>query len=718
MWRSKAGLAVGVSVAALSTALGSSVRGQTLELPQITVHAPSPIRGPAPAPLAPGSLIVVPGAFAPVTVVTAGDIARDPGRTLGDLLATRPGIAASSFAPGAASRPVIRGLDNYRVRIQENGVGSHDVSEIGEDHGVPVDPLAARQVEVVRGPATLRWGSQAIGGVVNVTNNRIPDHVPRRPVNVEMKGALSSADRGYETGILLDAGHDRFAIHADAFVRGAGDYRIPGYPYLAPPAPAPAVDGRQPNSAARAHGQSVGGSYFFDGGFMGVAVSQHRAFYRVPGLESSEENARIDLRQTRITSKGEFRPQSTTVEAIRYWLGATDYKHDELATEAGVDGVHQTFTNREWEGRVEVQLSPVSLGWATWRAALGVQGGHQRLTAASEDGGLFDPNRTRTVAGFLFNEFDFGGGTRAQLAGRIEHVNITGAVPDLYVDPDVNIGRNLSFTPKSVSAGLLQDLPLGLVASLTAQYVERAPRAPELLSRGGHHATETFDIGNPNLGIEAARTIEVGLKRATGALRFDASLYHSRYRGFIYRRLTGETCDHHFDDCTSVGGAGGHLDEAIYSQRNASFTGAEIAAQLDVAALGSGLFGVDAQYDIVRARFDDGSAVPRLPPQRVGGGLWWRNAEWFARVGALHALAQNRVADNETPTAGYTLLKAELSHTIRLKHGAAIGGPREVTLGVVGDNLLDQEVRNHVSFRKNEVLLPGRTVRAFATVKF
>ncbi len=707
-------LAAGISAAALSAA-----QGQTLELPQITVEAPSPILRQTPAPLAPGSLIVVPDAFAPVTVVTEEDIARSPGQTLGDLLGSRPGISSSSFAPGSASRPVIRGLDNYRVRIQENGLGAHGVSEIGEDHAVPVDPLAAQRIEVIRGPATLRYGSPAIGGVVSVTNNRIPDRMPQRPLSFEARGGVSSVDRGVDGAALLDIGSGRFAIHADMFGRGASDYRIPTYPYLFPEDPPPVItDGRQPNSSLRASGQSMGGSYFFDGGFVGLAVTNYSSFYRTPGEEPTEHNTRLDVKQTKVQSKGEFRPQSSAVDVVRFWFGASNYRHYERADEGGFDGIQQTFTNREQEGRVEVQLTPFATRFGTLTTAIGAQGGHQRLTAPGAEGGLFDPNRTRTIAGFVFNEFDFGQGTRAQLAGRIEHVNITGSVPDLFVDPDAAIARNLGYTPKSVSAGLLQNLPMGLVASVTGQYVERAPRAPELLSRGIHEATETFDIGNPNLGIERAQTIEFGLKRAQGAFRFDAAVYHTRFRGFIYRRLTGETCDEDFASCSSVGGPGGELNEAIYDQRNANFTGAEIAAQLDVAPIGNGMFGVDGQYDIVRARFDDGSSVPRLPPQRFGGGLWWRSAEWFARVGALHGLAQTRIGENETPTASFTLLKAELSHTRKFGNSRAFGTPQEMTVGIVGDNLLDEDVRNHVSFRKDQVLLPGRNIRAFAKVKF
>ena len=711
------------ALAAMTPAVGLA---QTA-LPEITVTAPSPIRRPAPAvpaaapaatpwDLLPGTLPIVADQFATVTVVPNEELRRTGGATLGDLLFAKPGITGSSFAPGAASRPIVRGLDNYRVRLQENGLATNDVSEIGEDHGVALDPLAASQVEVIRGPATLRFGSQAIGGVVNADNNRIPTAIPYRGISGELRSAVNSVDNGLEGAVLLDAGKGNFAVHADAYGRGASDYRIPAYPYLFPEDPAPAVGHRQPNSSQRANGRSLGGSYIFANGFVGVAVSQFDSFYRVPGQEATETNTRIDLKQTKVTSKGEVRLDSGPVDAVRFWLGATDYKHDELADEGGFDGVQQTFKNKAQEGRVEVQLTPFDLHFARLTTALGVQASHQKLDAPGAEGGLFDPNKTVTAAAYAFNEFAFSDTLRAQLAGRIESVDVKGAIPDMVVDPTLALDRDLSFTPKSGAIGLLKDLPYGLVTSITGQYVERAPRAPELLSRGVHEATGTFDVGNPDLKIEKAQTVEIGLRKPNGRLRFEATAFYTRFQDFIYRNLTGATCDDDFAACDPTG-AVGEFDLALYSQRDATFRGGEFQAQFDVAPVARGLFGVDMQYDYVRATFTDGTNVPRIPPQRLGGGVYYRDAAWFARVSLLHAFAQNNVAEvAETTTDGYNLLKAELSYTKKL--APSDYGAQEVIVGIVGNNLLDEDMRNAVSFKKDEVLMPGRGVRAFATVKF
>jgi iron complex outermembrane receptor protein len=388
------------------------------------------------------------------------------------------------------------------------------------------------------------------------------------------------------------------------------------------------------------------------------------------------------------------------------------------------DGVRQTFTNKEQEGRVEVQLAPFNLRFAEMTTALGAQGGHQDLTAPGDTpgpfSGLYDPNTNARLAGFMFNEFKFNETLKAQLSGRVENVRLNGMTPNFPADflPDGSAlstaQRDLQFAPKSASLGLIQNLPWDLVGSVTAQYVERAPKPAELFSRGPHDATTTFDIGNPDLKIEAAKSFEVGLRRAKGPFRFEATAYYNKFDGFIFRRLTGLMCDERFDSC---GDPAAELKQAVYSQRDATFRGGEFQFQYEVLPLWTGTWGIEGQYDIVRATFADATNVPRIPPQRLGGGLFWRDAHWLARVNLLHAFAQNDVAPNETPTDGYNRLKAEISYTEKLK-SADFGMLQEFTVGIVGDNLLNDDIRSSTSFTKDEVLLPGVSVRMFANVRF
>jgi iron complex outermembrane recepter protein len=753
------------------------------QLPEITVTAPSPIqrhrtvpsrtpthvaraasgqnreRPPEPqaTPVAAapqqGVLPVVTDQFATVTVVPNDEIRRSAGATLGDLLFSKPGITGSSFAPGASSRPIIRGLDVNRVGIVENGTSAGGASDLGEDHFVPIDPLATSQIEVVRGPAALRYGSTSIGGVVSATNNRIPDALPLCPaapfktygmpakapladaqssscMNVETRTAVSSVDRGVEGGILLDAGGGNVAVHADAYGRKAGDYGIPSYPYLFDQTRP--VNGKQPNSASQSDGASVGASYIFHGGFIGAAVTQTDSLYRIPGIDGADHQTRIDAHQTKFSAKGEYRPDAAAIDAVRFWAGATDYKHNEIGLADPADpstlGVRQTFTNKEQEARVEVQMAPFNARFAAVTTAFGLQAGHQELTAPSPDNpgtlfnGLWDPNNNSRVAGYVFNEFKFTDATKAQIAGRIEHVDLHGMMPDFPVDflpdgtPQTAIVRNPSYTPKSGSIGLIQNLPYDLVGSLTAQYVERAPKPAELFSRGAHDATGTFDIGNPDLTIETAKSVEIGLRKATGPFRFEATAYYTHFDNFIYRRLTGVMCGNDFASCGN-GDPNNEGRQAVYSQRNATFRGGEFQSQLDIGPLNGGIWGVENQFDVVRATFSDGTNVPRIPPVRVGGGLFWRDTNWLMRVNLLHAFAQNDIAViGETPTAGYNLLKAEVSYKTKLD--TSWFGAREMMVGLVGNNLLNANIRNSVSYNKDEVLMQGIGVRAFANLKF
>ena len=410
---------------------GAIAQNAPAALPDITVTAPSPIvrrkpavaraparvaratpgrtRGPAPqaqpapAPPAPapqqGVLPVVTDQFATVTVVPNEEIRRQGGATLGDLLFSKPGITGSSFAPGASSRPIIRGLDVNRVGIVENGVSSNGASDLGEDHFVPIDPLSTNQVEVIRGPATLRYGSTAIGGVVSATNNRIPDALPscaaapfqtyglpaKAPLaNVRIAGLRHrrNADGG-QLGRPRRRRRHPARCRRRQFCRPRRRLR-PQVRRLQYSELSVSVSTRPCRSTAasriprrRPDGASIGGSYIFDGGFIGAAITQNNTLYHIPGIDGAEHLTRIDARQTKFTTKGEYRPDAAAIEAVRFWAGATDYKHNEIGLADPADlttlGVRQTFTNKEQEGRVEVQFAPFNVRFAALTTAVGVQ---------------------------------------------------------------------------------------------------------------------------------------------------------------------------------------------------------------------------------------------------------------------------------------------------------------------------------------------------------
>jgi iron complex outermembrane recepter protein len=691
-------------------------RAQT-QLPGITVTTPSPLtpstapaQAPAAAPqpaqpvaeLAGTGLQISPDQnFVATTVVTPQQLLSQPSAALGDALAARPGIAATTFAPGA-SRPVIRGLSGFRVRIQENGIGTGDVSALSDDHAVPIDPLAAGQVEVVRGPATLRYGSQAIGGVVNAVNNRIPTTIPPNGILIETRGGFSTVDDGRNGAAIVEAGSGNFVVHADTFARAADNYGIPG--------------GTQANTSFTSEGYSLGGSYVFKDGFLGVAYSSFDTTYHIPGIEAAEHKNHIVLSQTKFTSRGEWRVNDFGLEAVRFWFGATDYKHDEVDS-VPVTVIGSTFLQTTNEARMEAQHLPIKTGLGVLRGAVGMQWSNRDLQAAGADGVLLNPTNTQSLAGFVFEELQPTKRLRLQAAARIESDDVKGTAstfpPDFLPPPNdpTQSAAQRHFTPKSVSAGVLYDLPYGVVARFTAQHAERAPDATELFYKGPHDSTATFEIGNPNLTIEAANTYEIGFKRAKGDFRFDVSVYHTDFRNFIYKRFTGAKCDSDFASC----GTGTELDQIVYSQQNATFDGAELLTEYDIARVWRGVWGIDGQYDFVHAVLADGTYVPKMPPHRLGGGIYYRDKNWLARVNLLHAFAQHEFATFDTPTPGYNLLNAELSYTTKLERRAGL--VPEITVGIRGENLLNDDIRNSVSYKKDEVLQPGTNIRVFGLVK-
>jgi iron complex outermembrane receptor protein len=696
--------------------------------PARTTAAPPPRPTPAPAPTPPTTPTTTtagqaaPSAFQPppsVSTLNSSQISASQAQSVGGLFFTLPGATSAGLAPGT-QRPILRGLDDFRVRVQENGIGSMDVSDYGQDHGVPLDPLSIQKIQILRGPEALRFGSQAVGGIVEATNNRIPFIAPLGGWQTEFKGATTTVDRGLEGGALFDAGTRDFAFHADFYGRHGSDYFVPSYPYLFPTNPAPPFNGKQPNSSFHSEGQAVGGSYLFDGGYIGTAISHFTTLYHVPTMEGAATNTRIDLQQTKITSKGEFRPESSAIDVVRFWLGAVEYHHDELGfDDAGIDGVRATFNNHAQEAKAEITFMPMTTWLGTLISSVGTQFDHQQIDTSGDAGSLLGQARTSRGAAYFYNELWLTDNLRTLLAGRIENVRLDGTAgifpaslvppPD---QPQLSL-QSLGFTPASISFSVVKDLPSWMVASATVQRIQRAPTALELFAHGAHDAPGTFEIGNPNLKKETAHSAELGLKRIDGTFRFDGKVYYTYYNDFIFRQATGIICGADFATC----GTGTEFIQTIYSQRDAIFRGGEIAWQWDLVPVATGIFGVDGQYDFVRATFaSDGSNVPRIPPMRVGGGAYWRQGEnWFVRMGLLHAFGQSDLGTNDTPTAGYNLLKMEVSNT---QWRTTPWGAAEIRTGLVGDNLLDVDVRNSVQFHKDEILLPGRSIKFFMNAKF
>lgn len=627
-----------------------------------------------------------------VTVIGRDEILNKGASTLGALLADEPGIAQSSFAAGA-SRPIIRGLDNFRVHILENGLGGDGVSAVSEDHGVPIDPMSAEKVEVVRGPATLRYGSEAIGGVVNVINSRIPTFIPEGGYTGEVSGSYDTVDDGRQGSAMVEASTGRVVWHADAYDRIADDYRIPG------------GTSRQSETWADSKGVAGGASVLFDSGYVGASISHFDSDYGIPVPDDLSDPTFINMEQTKVQTAAEFNDLGSWAKTLRVTGGYTKYNHGEVGMNSG--DVGSRFDDTLWEGRAELLHGNVG----PFTGAIGIHAIDHDLSAGGEGGDLLAPTTTKTLAAFVFEEMPLTGVLKFQLGGRIEHVAIEGSAFDETTFVDHLTDK--SFVPLSGSSGLVWQLGNGWVAGGTLQASQRAPEALELFSKGAHDATGTFEIGDVGLTKETAYSGELSLRREGENFSFQAAVYETKFDNYILKQYTGETCGEDFASCTP-GGSGGDFRQVRYSQQDATFRGFEIGGKHSVAKLDDGTIGLDGRFDMVRATLDAGGNVPRIPPMRVGAGVYYEANQWSGRIGALYAFSQTDLGAFETETGGYTLLNAELHYLL----------PKEIThatpveLSLIGDNLLNDDIRNSVSFKKDGMLLPGRDVRFVATARF
>lgn len=607
-----------------------------------------------------------------VTQVKRDDIIQSGGANLADALRNVPGVANTSFAAGA-SRPVIRGMDALRVATLENGLASSDVSEVGPDHGVPIDPLSAQDIEVVRGAATLRYGSQAIGGVVNAINNRVPRVLKDGAPTGEITAGYDSNSEAAAGSGLVDASAGNFAFHADIFGRSAGDYDTPS--------------GTQANSFFKGHGFSAGSSYFFGADAAsraGLAVVQYDARYGIPSDETY-----IDMRQTKVVSESSVHVSDGVFQTLNFDGSYADYIHDEKSP-AG--DILSTFKNREWNGRAEALFGAMGPFSAT---AFGLQYGKRNFAGGGEAVDFLSPTETETQAAFAFAEAPMGAKGHLQAALRAEHVSVAGT-------PASNIAVSEEFTPLSGSFGVLIDATETLKLGLTATSAARAPGQVELYARGPHDGPATFETGDPSLDIERANSLEATMRLTRDRFHFEGALWGARFSKYIYGALTGALCDE-AGDCSNP--PDGALKELLYRQRDATFWGVEGHATFDMIDTPSGMLQSIVLADYVRADFaNGGGAVPRIQPYRVGGGLNWRSDAVDAGFMVMYVGAQTHVPAGDTTTPSYVSLDAQAAWR-------PLASNDRFEIALVGHNLTDEEQRNAVSLNRDVVEMPGRNVR-------
>lgn len=611
--------------------------------------------------------------------------------SLGQTLARMPGVSASFFGP-AASRPVIRGLEGDRVRILQNGLNTTDASAASFDHALSFDPSNLKSVEVIRGPATLLYGSGAIGGVVNAIDGRIVDEKLDGTLRGSMGGRFSSVDQGYQSNMMLEGGLGGLAFHVEAFTRASEDYHIPGNTRTVgeqernpPPFD---QSGVAPNTRLRNEGFSAGMSYVWDEGFVGFSWTEFHNIYGSP----AEESVFIDLYQTRLDVRGAFYKPLPFIKEIDWRFAWSDYEHTEY--ESGMDNT--VFKNDGYDARVEVKHEKI----AGLEGVVGFQSDRSDFFVAGEEA-YMPPSVTESNSLFFFEDISRGP-LSFQFGGRYDHISTRSRDNDVF-----GSSRQRRFDNVSGSAGVVYKVNDEYSGAFTITYSERAPTAQELFSNGDHAATGTFEVGDFNLGVEHAVSFDLNLRKRTGWVTGSVGGYLSMYDGFIGLFPTG--------------GAGPGPDfnpEYAYRGVGAQFIGGELETTLHllhpVTEAGKAATNLHWEFkaDAVRARDDStGGSLPRIPPFHLSSALILERGEFGARLEGIYAAPQHRVAMNETATSSYFLVNLTLSYRL-------IQGPTSVDFYVKGMNLTNEDAREHTSFLKERLPLPGRGIVAGMKLSF
>jgi iron complex outermembrane receptor protein len=698
-------------------------------------------------------------ATVPVTVLSGDDLTMKMGHTIGETLKQELGITSQSFGPGVGT-PVIRGQSGPRVRVLENGIGSNDVSQLSPDHATSIDPALAESIEVLRGPATLLYGSGAMGGVVNIIDNRIPTHLYTKPVNIVFDQRYDTAFNESSSAMKSEGSYGNWAYHLDGLYRDRGDMAIGGAAVDANKAQAldPTLNvvnnthGVIPNTLAQTLNGALGGSYITEAGFVGLGINQYHNNYGiapdggtfVQGNQTfSDPNTRIDQMQTKYDIKSELNNPFSFADKLKMRLGYTDYYHTEW--DGGAPGISYNpgtaFSNKTYEGRVELNhkaIGPV-------KGVVGVQvvssqfsafdfptGGvpNQFISTAPNTVTNIVPNTQTSSVGVFDQEYLEHGPVKYEIGLRVEDTTLTPNVNSGYTAPymltpglgstgNYTVGSSYNFIPISASASALWKLDNSNSLNMALTRSERTPQVQELFSNGYHDATRSYELGNPNLQMETSYNLDLGYKFKTKWMRAELDLFNNWANNYIYQQRTGEfvsgansfipslsnpipaTCT---SQCTPV--------TASY-QAGAIFRGYESKLVFPIAEPGNGALDLTLFSDYTNGTFvATGAAVPRMPPLRFGFQWDYTQQEWTANLRFTRGQAQDRPGANDTTTAGYYLLTMGVDYKIKDLHES------QILLYLKGNNLLNENIRNSVSYLRNFAPEPGRGVQLGIRISF
>ncbi|MEL7318260.1 MAG: TonB-dependent receptor [Pseudomonadota bacterium] len=645
-------------------------------------------------------------------VYTVEEIQRDLAGQLGDLLTKVPGVSATSFTPGA-SRPILRGLDGERVRVLIDSLGTADVANTSADHATTIDPLTTRRIEILRGPTALLFGSQAIGGVVNVIDSRMPNEVPEDGVDFDALTAFDTASDLRSGGASLDVGvGETLVFHLDGSFRETDDIEIPGFQLtdalradlLSDAAEeeeegefeeaeelreAAEQEGFVPNSFTESWTVNGGVGFILGQSTLGASVGYYDTNYGLVGNpegghhhgeeeggeeeeEEGEEIVTIDLEQVRADFRGDIYLGERFLSRLKLRLGYSDYTHTEFeGPEVGTVYDSETF-----EARAELIQSQGGV--------IGAQFTTRDFQAVGEEA-FVAPNETTQIALFTAQEFDVGA-FQIEAAGRYERVDVESDTLGVERDFDLVSGALSLVTGDDVRAGA------------TLSRSERAPAGEELFANGPHIATQQFEIGDVNLDVESAWGLESFVRGNTGDVDFGVSVYFQQFDDFIFLVGTGEEED--------------ELPVFVYLQNDAQFFGFEADLALPIVQKDSFTLSTDLRASYVSGDLTDGQGnLPRIPPVALLGALEGEMDAFTVRGEVQWFGEQNDVADFETPTDDFTLLNLYLSWR-------PLADNQNVVLQLAGENLGNVTGRRHSSFTKDFLPLPGRNVRASVRVSF
>ena len=604
--------------------------------------------------------------YQPATVLGGEDLQQRLGATLGATLASEPGVNVRSFGAGN-QRPVIRGLDNDRVLILENGLRTGDLSSQSADHGVNLDPATAGSIEVVRGPATLLYGSSAIGGVVNL----VSEEIPTKPVN-DVHGSMTvqgaTADENGAIAGDLSFGNGRFAARVNGSAQRTSDYETPDE-----------ILETVPNTFSRS--KSGGGGLSFTGqdGFAGASYQYVNTRYGVPFVEEGETT--LNPRRHKLDFRGERRNLDSFIEGVKFQGAYRDYAHDEIE---GGGEIATSFKNKTWEGELFLHHRPAG----TLQGTFGVWLLDRDYSSIGEEA-LAPPTTQNSFAAFLYEEVNFRH-LSLQFGGRLDHTSF---------DPDgAAIGRDdaipRDFTEFSGSVGALGHLRDDLTLAVNFARAARNPSLEELYNLGPHPGNFAFEIGDPDLPTEVGYGFDVSLRYRSNRLLVEGTGFLNRINDFIFPFQTGEIEDgllvvNFISADSELRGFEAHLD-------------AGLTPDLWL------IFGGDTVRGEVR---DGGSPLPRIPPYRLWTGLRYENNGFHLEGEVKNVGEQTRVYGADTPTDGYTVLNFHGSYQLT-------SGKTVHTFTVRLDNATDELYRNHLSYIKDLTPEIGRSLKAAYGLRF